>query len=93
MDHPRSEPTEVDEILAGDIVWIAGPDEIQHRRHVVAALAGPALPPLEIEEPTVFHVLPSQHRTLTGSEGRAITLRQIKRPTRPRVSRQRRATT
>jgi len=46
--------SEVDEISAGDIVWIAGPGEI----NIGDTLAdldtpGAALPPLEIEEPTV----------------------------------------
>jgi GTP-binding protein len=73
------ERQEVDDIHAGDIVWVncssdvtigdtlSGPD-----------LADPALPPLEIEEPTVSMFFLTNNGPFSGRDGQAITLRQIK---------------
>jgi GTP-binding protein len=69
----------VEEVSAGDIVWIAGLDDVG----VGDTLADPSLdeaplPPIEIEEPTVSMLFLVNSGPLAGSDGRAVTLRQIK---------------
>jgi GTP-binding protein len=70
---------EVTRVTAGDIVWVAGPKEI-HIGDTFSAeeLENPALPPLEIEEPTVSMLFLVNNGPLSGKDGRAVTLRQIK---------------
>ncbi len=70
---------EVTSVTAGDIVWVAGPKEI-HIGDTFSAeeIENPALPPLEIEEPTVSMLFLVNNGPLSGKEGRAVTLRQIK---------------
>ncbi len=69
----------VEEISAGDIVWIAGPEEITiGDTFSDASLADPALPPLEIEEPTVSMFFSINSGPFSGREGRAVTMRQIR---------------
>lgn len=70
---------EVDEISAGDIVWLAGPEEIGIG-DTFSALEDPnsALPPLEIEEPTVSMFFLVNTGPFSGQEGTAIMLRQLK---------------
>ena len=71
--------SEVDEISAGDIVWMAGPKEITIGDTLSAPeLENPALKPLEIEEPTVSMFFLVNNGPLSGQDGRAVTLRQIK---------------
>jgi len=73
------ERREVDEIGAGDIVWLNGPTDITIGDTLSAPdLAGPALPPLEIEEPTVSMFFLVNSGPFAGQEGQAVTLRQIK---------------
>jgi GTP-binding protein len=73
------ERTEAEEAGTGEIVWIAGPDEIQIGDTFSAAeLENPALQPLEIEEPTVSMFFLVNSGPFSGQEGRALTLRQIK---------------
>jgi GTP-binding protein len=73
------EREEVDEIQAGDIVWVNGPEEITIGDTLSALdLADPALPPLEIEEPTVSMFFLVNNGPFAGREGQAVTLRQIK---------------
>ena len=72
------ERTEADEIRAGDIVWIAGPEEIT----IGDALAAPGtstegLRPHEIEEPTVSMLVLVNNGPFSGEEGRAITFREM----------------
>ncbi len=75
---------ETEEIGAGDIVWLSGPADLSigdtlctppvdeaHARAV-------ALPPLEIEEPTVSMFFLVNTGPFAGNEGRAVTLRQIR---------------
>jgi GTP-binding protein len=70
---------EVEEVSAGDIVWIAGPKEIGIGDTFSAAgFENPALRPLEIEEPTVSMFFLVNTGPFSGNEGRAITLRQLK---------------
>jgi GTP-binding protein len=70
---------EEEEISAGDIVWISGPEEINiGDTFSSSAIENPALPPLEIEEPTVSMFFLVNTGTFAGDEGNAITLRQIK---------------
>jgi GTP-binding protein len=69
----------VEEISAGDIVWLAGLEELwigDTLSH--PSIDAPALPPLEIEEPTVSMLFLVNNGPLSGSEGRAVTIRQIK---------------
>ena len=73
------ERKEVAEIGAGDIVWVAGPEDITIGDTFSAPeLESPALPPLEIEEPTVSVLILVNSGPLSGREGTAVTLRQIK---------------
>jgi GTP-binding protein len=75
------ENREVDEVVAGDIVWLAGPDELTLGDTLAAPgldAAAVALPPLEIEEPTVSMFFLVNNGPFAGQDGRAVTLRQIK---------------
>jgi GTP-binding protein len=73
------ERQEVGEIHAGDIVWINGPADLMIGDTLSAPdLAEPALPPLEIEEPTVSMFFLVNNGPFAGREGQAVTLRQIK---------------
>jgi GTP-binding protein len=80
------ENREVDEVAAGDIVWLAGPAEIALGDTLAApelvegagSPAAAALPPLEIEEPTVSMFFLVNNGPFAGQDGRAATLRQIK---------------
>lgn len=73
------ERREVDDIAAGDIIWLSGPDEIGIGDTLsVPDFVDPALPPLDIEEPTVSMLFLVNTGPFAGSEGRAVTLRQIK---------------
>jgi len=73
------EEVAVEEAGAGDIVWIAGPKDI----NIGDTFASPLLEnagrqPLEIEEPTVSMMFMTNSGPLAGKEGRAVTLRQVK---------------
>ncbi|HQJ26546.1 MAG TPA: translational GTPase TypA, partial [Thermoleophilia bacterium] len=76
----------VDEVAAGDIVWLAGPEDITLGDTLAApglveapgGAAAVALPPLEIEEPTVSMFFLVNNGPFAGRDGRAATLRQIK---------------
>ena len=75
------ENREIQDINAGDIVWLAGPDEIAIGDTLAAPELEPAavaLPPLEIEEPTVSMFFLVNNGPFAGEDGRAATLRQIK---------------
>jgi GTP-binding protein len=73
------EREELDEVQAGDIVWINGPADIKIGDTLSAVdLVNPALPPLEIEEPTVSMFFMVNNGPFSGREGQAVTLRQIK---------------
>ncbi|MCA9427119.1 MAG: GTP-binding protein, partial [Candidatus Omnitrophica bacterium] len=72
------ERAEVDEISAGDIVWIAGPAEIGIGDTFAAVDCDEVLKPLEIEEPTVSMFFLVNDGPFGGDEGNAMTLRQIK---------------
>ena len=73
------ESIDVDEIAAGNIVTIAGPGEI----NIGDTFTAPgqehmALPPLEIEEPTVSMQFMINTGPFSGREGDAVTMRQIR---------------
>jgi GTP-binding protein len=73
------ERAEVEEVGAGDIVWLAGPDELGIGDTLSSPeLTDAALPPLEIEDPTVSMFFMVNTGPFAGDEGRAVTLRQIK---------------
>ena len=65
----------VDEISAGDILWIAGPDEI-NIGDTFSALdsTDQTLPPLEIEEPTVSMFFHNNNGPFAGKDGKAVSL-------------------
>jgi GTP-binding protein len=70
---------EVEEVGAGDVVWIAGPEEIQIGDTLAAAETPDiVLAPLTIEEPTVSMFFLVNTGPFSGKEGRAVTLRQIR---------------
>jgi GTP-binding protein len=74
------ENREVDDVAAGDIVWLAGPTEITIGDTLSSpglAAADVALPPLEIEEPTVSMFFLVNNGPFAGQDGRAATLRQL----------------
>ncbi len=69
----------VEEISAGDIVWIAGAEDVMIGDTLsVPTLENPALPPLDIEEPTVSTFFLVNTGPLAGKDGKAVKLRQIK---------------
>ncbi|HQG04347.1 MAG TPA: translational GTPase TypA, partial [Thermoleophilia bacterium] len=75
------ENREVDEVAAGDIVWLAGPGDVAIGDTLAAPELDPAavaLPPLEIEEPTVSMFFLVNDGPFAGQDGKAATLRQIK---------------
>jgi GTP-binding protein len=73
------EREEVQEVTAGDIVWIAGLDEVGVGDTLSdPAIENPAFPPLEIEEPTVSMLFLVNSSPGAGSDGKAVTLRQIR---------------
>ncbi len=70
---------EVQEVGAGDIVWLAGPEDITIGDTLGAAQSeAAALKPLEIEEPTVSMLFMVNNGPFAGEEGRVIMLRQIR---------------
>jgi GTP-binding protein len=73
------EQVEVDEISAGDIVWISGPEEIQMGDTFSSPeISEPALKPLEVEEPTVSMFFLVNSGPFAGNDGKAITFRQLR---------------
>jgi len=73
------ERVDVEEVGAGDIVWISGLNEVTIGDTLSAPeLESPALPPLEIEEPTVSMLFLVNSSPLAGRDGRVLTLRQLK---------------
>jgi GTP-binding protein len=73
------ERQEVDDIHAGDIVWVNCPTDVTIGDTLSGPdLADPALPPLEIEEPTVSMFFLINNGPFSGRDGQAVTLRQIK---------------
>jgi GTP-binding protein len=73
------ETVECDEVSAGDIVTIAGPKTLTIGDTIAAPdLEDCALPPLDIEEPTVSMVFYVNDGPFAGQEGTAVTMRQIK---------------
>ena len=66
-------------VHAGEIVWIAGPKEINIGDTFASPeLENPAMKPLSIEEPTVSMFFLVNNGPFAGQEGQAITLRQLK---------------
>ncbi len=68
----------MDEVSAGDIVTIAGPETIEIGDTIAnEEVKDRALPPLDIEEPTVSMLFLVNSSPLAGKEGNAVTARQI----------------
>ena len=73
------ESVATDEIVAGDIVTIAGPKEIQIGDTFAAPeLEDTVLQPLEIEDPTVSMQFMANNGPFSGREGNAVTIRQLR---------------
>lgn len=74
------ERLEVEEVHAGDIIWISGPEEINIGDTFAAPSLGldAAMKPLEIEEPTVSMFFIVNSGPFAGNDGNAITFRQLK---------------
>ncbi|GMW02671.1 MAG: GTP-binding protein [Candidatus Hydrogenedentota bacterium] len=70
---------EVDEASAGDIVWVAGPKEVNIGDTFAAPeLQNAAQAPLEIEEPTVSMLFLVNSGPFSGQDGRAATIRELR---------------
>lgn len=73
------ERIEVDEVFAGDIVWLSGPKTIKIGDTMAAEeLNGETLHPLDIEEPTVSMFFLVNNSPFAGRDGTPLTLRQLK---------------
>ncbi len=73
------ERVEIEEVSAGDIVWLTGPSEINIGDTFAAPeLEDSPLQPLSIEEPTVSMFFLVNSGPFAGREGQAATLRQLK---------------
>jgi GTP-binding protein len=73
------ERAEADRVQAGDIVWMAGPEDIFIGDTFVEPDSGLGpLPPLEIEEPTVSMMFLVNNGPFAGREGKVIMLREIR---------------
>ncbi len=73
------ERVEVDEVFAGDIVWLCGPKEITIGDTLASPeLNGKTLAPLDIEEPTVSMFFLVNSGPFAGRDGTPLTLRQLK---------------
>jgi len=71
------EPAE--EVSAGDIVWLAGLEELRVGDTLSApGIEEPGLPPLEIDEPTVSMLFLVNSGPFAGREGTAATIRRIR---------------
>jgi GTP-binding protein len=69
----------VDEVVAGDIVTVAGLNELSIGDTIAdPSLENAALHPLEIEEPTVSMLFMVNSGPFAGREGNAVTIRQIR---------------
>ena len=70
---------EVDEVFAGDIVWLSGPKTIKIGDTMASPeLEGETLHPLDIEEPTVSMFFLVNNSPFAGRDGTPLTLRQLK---------------
>ena len=73
------ERVEVDEVFAGDIVWLSGPKTIKIGDTMASPeLEGETLHPLDIEEPTVSMFFLVNNSPFAGRDGTPLTLRQLK---------------
>jgi len=72
-------PVEVEEASAGDVVWVAGPEDIMIGDTLsFEENADSVLTPLDIEEPTVSMFFLVNSGPFAGKEGKPVTLRQMK---------------
>jgi len=72
-------PVEVEEASAGDVVWVAGPEDIMIGDTLsFEENTDSVLTPLDIEEPTVSMFFLVNSGPFAGKEGKPVTLRQMK---------------
>lgn len=72
------ERIEIDEAIAGDIITIAGSDNIEVSMSVCAPEDPTPLPALKIDEPTVSMCMQVNDSPFVGKEGKLLTSRQIR---------------
>ncbi|MCX7955993.1 MAG: translational GTPase TypA [Patescibacteria group bacterium] len=72
------EKKEVDEIISGDIVGIAGISEINIGQTITHQSYPFSLPKIKIDEPTIKITIGSNTSPFAGKEGKFVTSRQIK---------------
>ena len=69
---------DIDRAEAGDIVAVAGIPDVQIGETLCAPGQADALPPIDIEEPTLKMTFSVNNSPLAGNEGKFVTSRQIK---------------
>jgi GTP-binding protein len=69
---------DVEEAAAGDIVCIAGVEDITIGETVTSAETPKAIPPLAIDEPTVSMIFGVNTSPMAGRDGQYVTSRQVK---------------
>ena len=73
------ESTVVEEVVVGDVVTLAGPEDLNIGDTITSPLTpAAALKPLEIEEPTVSMLFLVNNSPFAGRDGNAVTIRQIR---------------
>ncbi len=71
-------PTEVDEAVAGDIVALAGFDDVQIGDTIADSANPTQIPPVEIEQPTIKMTFGVNTSPFAGREGKLVTSRNIR---------------
>ncbi|MFZ9888641.1 MAG: translational GTPase TypA [Myxococcota bacterium] len=69
---------EVDSVRAGDIVQIAGLEEVEPGDTIVSSEDTPALPRIAVDEPTVAMMFSINDGPFGGKEGKYVTSRQLR---------------
>ncbi|MEW6778014.1 MAG: translational GTPase TypA, partial [Bdellovibrionota bacterium] len=72
------EQKEVNEISAGEIVWINTPGDLTIGDTITTPDSQAVLPPLDIEEPTVSMFFCINNGPFAGKDGRPVTIRELK---------------
>jgi GTP-binding protein len=69
---------ECPEAKAGDIILLAGLEDVQIGETVATALAPEALPPITIDEPTMSMIFSVNNSPFAGKEGKFVTSRNLR---------------